>query len=776
MGDRVTRVQMQAFRGVREKLTVELADGCSAVLFGENATGKSTVADALEWHFTGEIGFLRHEGRGGAIRHVGASAAVPTSVTVQTTGVLGGTRVMDGTLSAVVAEAGRETFLLRGRTLTSFVECTKGEKWRVLAELLGLQEVDQLRLDLQTVRNELRKIAEAAGKECHAASQALASKVEVVSDQGVLGALSRLCKEVEVAVPSSLEHVLETGWSASLAGPVVDSSAVQVAALAADLKAWAPVGADARFCERWNDVLGSQTSTDRARFRLFEAADTILTEASASTACPLCGQAVDEEVLRGQVRTTLEEFRASAAQFEEASDGLRLTAERLEHTEAQATTFRRRAAELGIDIQAPPASPANNLRAALRRHEAADPHTVHSFSAALNRWLLAARSAVDLAAARPATPREGILVEIGVLVDQARRWRERSQATERARNAAALSEKIFLAYATRQKAYFAEVLSRISDSVADIYAKLHPGEGLGDVCIEPWGQKGVELAVSFHGSRQKPPHGVLSESHLNSLAVALFLAMAETFNEQLDLLVLDDIVNSFDVEHRGELAAFLATNFSHRQLMVLTHDQLFFERLAKLAPSWKRIEFTSWDFDDGPRTTEYQSTQMLAKATAAIDGDDRVGAAMKGRRALEELLQEICEGFAAPLPFQRGVKNDRREIGQVLAGVRRVLRDLSKPTYSEIKPLLSLLEADVAAALNPEAHAGAAHPSVAEVRAALNRVAELDKRWTCPRPGCGTRVWHRGTPQVCQCKCGMSRFPSPPADTDAEVHGQGRQE
>ena len=67
--------------------------------------------------------------------------------------------------------------------------------------------------------------------------------------------------------------------------------------------------------------------------------------------------------------------------------------------------------------------------------------------------------------------------------------------------------------------------------MAQIYAVFHPGENLAEsVSIEPWTAKGVELAVEFYGSRQRPPHGVLSESHLNSLAIALFLAMAGEFN------------------------------------------------------------------------------------------------------------------------------------------------------------------------------------------------------------------------------------------------------
>ena len=95
----------------------------------------------------------------------------------------------------------------------------------------------------------------------------------------------------------------------------------------------------------------------------------------------------------------------------------------------------------------------------------------------------------------------------------------------------------------------------------------------------------IELAIDFYGSRQRPPHGVLSESHLNSLAIALFLAMAESFNERIGFLVLDDVINSFDVEHRGRLAELLADGFSAWQLIVLTHDQQFFEHLCRRAPS-----------------------------------------------------------------------------------------------------------------------------------------------------------------------------------------------
>jgi hypothetical protein len=277
------------------------------------------------------------------------------------------------------------------------------------------------------------------------------------------------------------------------------------------------------------------------------------------------------------------------------------------------------------------------------------------------------------------------------------------------------------------------------------------------VSIEPWTAKGIELAIDFYGSRQRPPHGVLSESHLNSLAIAVFLAMAASFNEKLGFLILDDVINSFDVEHRGRLAELLADGFSDWQLIVLTHDQQFFEHLSRRAPSWRKIEFTSWSHASGPRTTRYETSGMLAAARERLESGDVHGAATKGRRALEELLQEVCEALGAPLPFRRGQANDRREIGELFIGLRRSLKAHAKSQLQSIEPMFKHLEADVGATLNVAAHASRGRSGAGEVKAALERIETLDALWSCPE--CRTRVWHKGTPDAARCRCGKSAFP-----------------
>jgi hypothetical protein len=233
--------------------------------------------------------------------------------------------------------------------------------------------------------------------------------------------------------------------------------------------------------------------------------------------------------------------------------------------------------------------------------------------------------------------------------------------------------------------------------------------------------------------------------------------MAETFNQELGFLLLDDVINSFDVEHRGRLAELLAEGFKDWQLIVLTHDQQFFEHLSRRAPSWRKLEFTSWSYDTGPRTTQYETSGILAAAHQRLETGDIHGAAAKARRGLEELLQEVCEALWAPLPFRRGQANDKREIGELFKGLRRMLKDRSKTLLESLEPLLRNLEADVGATLNVAVHGGRAQIAAGEVDAALKRIAALDQAWTCP--SCRTRVWHRGTPEAARCKCGQTVFP-----------------
>ena len=762
MNEKLHRLVMHAFRGVPGEMTVDFGKGESTVVYGDNGTGKSTIADALEWYFTGDIEMLSHEGRQHAVRYVGGDGDGDgvTSVEVLTSGTLGGKVVFhDERAPDMFRALRRETFLLRGRTLADFINKTKTEKWKALVEILGLDAIESLREDLQRARNDLRKAAKSAEEEVRVYRRALSAGAETVTEETVLANLQQICGMLGVTPPQSLDQVVDPSWITAALGA---SSSVAASSdrenLLAEIRALATPEFDKKVFAAWNTLVASDRARLLPRASLVREAKRLLEARSIEAGhCPLCGQNVDEKVLAQSIERALVEMMEATRDLERFGDPILKQEHGLEsaHDLRRGIYDRARAAEL--DIPPVPALPDARIRDQVNALAAVDIDAIATHLAELRRWdKAAAKLARQISPPEPST-RDSQLVMLAAVCQQINSWHQAEKKNARAERALGLAETVFDAYQQKQKEDLGNLLQQISGRVAKIYSALHPGEDLDAVSIEPWTAKGVELAINFYGSRQRPPHGVLSESHLNSLAIALFLAMAASFNEKLGFLILDDVINSFDVEHRGRLAELLADGFADWQLIVLTHDQQFFEHLSRRAPSWRKIEFTSWSHASGPRTTKYEASGMLAAARERLQSGDVQGAATKGRRALEELLQEVCEALWAPLPFRRGQANDRREIGELFIGLRRVLKEHAKSQLLTVEPMFKHLEADVGATLNVAAHASRGRPGASEVKAALERIETLDALWSCP--SCRTRVWHKGTPAAARCRCGQSAFP-----------------
>jgi energy-coupling factor transporter ATP-binding protein EcfA2 len=729
-------------------MEVDFGDGQSIAVYGDNGTGKSTIADALEWFFTGSIELLSHEGRQHAIRNLGPAGDGETSVELVTSGSLGGKVVYpDERAPEAFGVSTRETFLLRGRTLADFINKTKTEKWKALAELLGLDAVELLRQDLQRARGDIKKQVKSAEERIAASKQAFS----VGSEDEILQGLQQICRGLGLEVPESLDQATEPAWIAAVLGGAESATGPRLEALLGSVSGLAPPTLDLEPVRAWNELASSQQTESLSRLAFFKDADALLSSSADHERCPLCEQPVNGKKLAAQVRGMLSGLLEASQEAERIGEGVRTVFAGL----ASASEVRRgiaaQAKALRIEIPVVPAPPAFDEAGPI------DEGIVQSFGAAVSEWDGAARAEIQKSAPAEGGSRQGRLAMLAALLQQVRAFREAQKDLTAAKKAYDLADRIYDAYQDRQKEQLEETLKSISQRVASLYSALHPDEDLGGIVVEPWTAKGLELAVDFHGSHQKPPHGVLSESHLNSLAIALFLAMAQTFNQRLRFLVLDDVINSFDLAHRGQLAELLAEKFDDWQLIVLTHDRQFFEHLARRAPRWKRLEITSWSYDEGPRTSRYAASGILGEARERLSENDVNGAATKARRALEELLQEVCEALQAELPFRRGARNDQREIGELLKGIRRGVKEHAKGMLSELEPLLRNLEADVGASLNVEAHASRGRTAASEVEAALGRIEKLDSMWSCAK--CGTRVWYKGTPESSRCKCGKSVFP-----------------
>lgn len=759
MSERITQITLQAFRGVPESFTLCFDGGRSCIVLGDNATGKSSIVDAIELYFRGTVEALNKEGRKGAIRHTGAPPKLKTQVTVATDGVLGGTVDTKSRIPTSIAKIGRSEFpILRGRTLVEFVEKTKGEKYTTLAELLGFDAIDELRRDLQSARNDLQRDLEAAREVCTQKTTALSVHIVEPSRESIFAGLVERSAVAEIAAPGSIEEALDPDWWKDIAPNLeAESNAKGLNVLLADANALSKQSTSLNPLEAWNQFVETG-GVDTLLIEFHRSAQKLLaSDEIQKDRCPLCNQPAQHHELTARVTGILRDLEKAESDLDDARKEARKFVDSLKSMHDSRLDITKRAKRLGLTLEAPPEAQTNELLTKVSNVEDLPRHLAEAYLGAIRDWDKEASRAVEQAIPEPATERERALVEIGVVHTLAIEWRDASREVAKRRRAFDVAERLFNCYQERQSAYLNETLGQISTRCAEIYSSLHPHERIESVAVEVVSEKGAELVANFHGHREQPIQRVLSESHLSSLGLALFLAMAETFNDSLGFLVLDDVISSFDRSHRGRLAELLASEFEDRQLIVLTNDEQFFTRLGRLAPSWVRHELTTWSFEAGPQARSRAVEQLLEEAKSALETGDRTAAAQKGRRVLEGFLQEACEELEALLPFRRGVDNERRMAEEVMQGFRRSLKDRARAFYKTIDPLLKAIEGDLHAALNWEAHATQGGTSNREIADVLSRVEGLINIFTCD--DCATRVWRKGSPESGRCSCGASTFP-----------------
>jgi recombinational DNA repair ATPase RecF len=189
-------------------------------------------------------------------------------------------------------------------------------------------------------------------------------------------------------------------------------------------------------------------------------------------------------------------------------------------------------------------------------------------------------------------------------------------------------------------------------------------------------QQRLQLVVDFAENRSSvPPAGYLSDSQIHSVALALRLAAIGQFNQDAPLIVLDDIVTSYDADHRRAIGAMIAMMFTHCQILLVTHDERFFNHLKDqlAAKDWHFTRIIGLDPAYGPRFADHKVSDEMIEARWA----DGASAANEMRQAEEEWLLGIARGFGVKIrirPIEKAYSYDRTElataIGSFLNGVQ----------------------------------------------------------------------------------------------------------
>jgi len=85
-----------------------------------------------------------------------------------------------------------------------------------------------------------------------------------------------------------------------------------------------------------------------------------------------------------------------------------------------------------------------------------------------------------------------------------------------------------------------------------------------------------------------------STSQRNVAAVAIFLAMAEHLQHNLNVLLMDDPTQSMDPEHRKAMARFLVEESKSKQVIVATEDPAFAEMIVQSSGRLLHYQLRPW--------------------------------------------------------------------------------------------------------------------------------------------------------------------------------------
>jgi hypothetical protein len=791
---RLRAIDIYGFRGVSGKLTIPL-NGQSLAIYAENAVGKSSIADAIEWFYTDRVAHLWKENcKESALRNALLPEVEDASASLHfTESRLDCTKSLSSALASehsnssiefqdhlLKMQRGHERTTLRNVDLWNFVLSTKTEKRQEIAQLIGYESLDafketmgrtQTRLEgtsdyvaakrnIPEYQKDIFKIAKTVltnPEELYVIARGMAEEVGVfvtISDDESYGsAVSEIRKRIE----GKEKAVLKLGLTAC-----------RDLSQQLRTKAKATVGSYANFETLYQDLIRSERDIRQIRLEtlLGLGENSIKEGLTEIDTCPLCLQPKSWVALREEIAVRIAKLKESKKKADQVflEKGRILAA--LGESVAIARELYKSSAKAGLEQDVLDGikqygSTLVNLDQSIKTNF--DAYKEITTTLALDTDLIT--GTIDKFSPKLKFQIEALELskEEQRLFEVARDMENLKISYEKYRAAVDTASKfdrqirtiatIMQEFAKVHTRGLQDVLNVLSNDISRFYLVMHPHEEVSDVKLIVL-EEGIEFEYTFHGKRVYPPLKYLSESHLNSLGIAAFLASAKRFNKVTQFLVLDDVVTSFDSNHRLRLVHLLQSEFDDRQILLLTHQPFWFEIVKKqlLPQGWLAAEL---EFSSGAKLQFRESSRSLKEEIARKKSDGSLSA-NDLRTCLERILKDVCSALEVKVAFRYNDENERRMPGELISELRSTLKKKSAETLAE--PIFSCLET-CNLITTAGSHDSGPILSSGDIAVAYESVLKLDELFFCSK--CSKYVsveWYVNHQKKVFCRCGSAHL------------------
>lgn len=777
---RIKSAVLTWFRGAADAVALE--PNCkSMAVYGCNGSGKSSFVDAVEFVLqNGRVDHLAHEYSGRKYER-----SIPNTHRSGKTSSLTFTFTDDSTHSVQIARDGsasssasttagmqnweyRRT-VLRQHEVSAFIQATKGEKYSALLPLLGLHPLE---LAAENLRQLSRTIEAEANLPKHRLTleQVAATRRQLFgtdTDEAIFAKIEQLHKKycpTRAATTDPLERCRE----------LKEALEARILASSAELQRYLVLKSVAEL-----DLKGQIAGVRAANSKLADAVEPLIVEklevlertivyvgkvgAIEEVKCPACGRAIALIDFKSHLEEEKERLRAITTDFNARKSAISTLCASIRSLQA---TLRK------PEIKSWRENIAKHHLAQFEYLDSLDVETLRSSCGEdeLQKLERNIQPIIDaaIAATKIAPPDAKELSDAQKTVEAAIAVFEGTAFAVKVKRAETLEKFISsLEQGVRDeiREQAETVIDDISSDVQDMWSILHPGEPIENVrlYLPDGSDKAIEIGLKFHGIDQDSPRLTLSEGHRNSLGLCIFLGMAKREAAADRPVFLDDVVVSFDREHRGMIAELLAKHFDDRQVIIFTHDRDWFTDLKY------QLDGAKWNFKtllsyDTPligirwshETTTFDDARALLKDRPDSAGND-------ARKIMDVELGVIAERIQIKLPFRRGDKNDKRMaheyLQEIVSSGKKALQKKAAADYEMHTTGLDALEEARKLLDSWGNRASHTHDVVRpEATKLINTCESALDVFKCS--GCGKYVWHADAtnPEYVQCHCGEIRW------------------
>lgn len=781
---RISSISVKGLRGVRDSICLE-ANQRSVLIYGNNGTGKSTLADVTEWFYFDRVDHLVSEeiGRKGyeALRNIhisdGDTASVEfryndSTLDCEKTIVLSNGKLVcditnqSTTFAQYLRESARENLVLRYKDLLRFVTSTKGDKLRDLSEIIGFSEVTKTRDTLQKVANQLSREITSRGIPnqigIHQSQILEQFGQNVASDEEFIEIVNELVKGFDLCM--KVRELKDVNSVLKLIRKPDDTKEVKRESYLEATRTRLvnlPVNLDElhsayeAYKERFDSIAKDVEKLRKlALEQLLRVGKGIVAQPDYDYGiCPLCLQDKEPAELAAEIDQRLSELegikredhelkKAKADLREQMNRARRIVQsvsddEQTRHEENRGQ--RRRLSDLTEAI----GKYNDQLSVEVGKGQPLlEPKTLAVDRQPLNEILRVCESELrELRKQRTKDPKWDAHAKIkiaGNAYAQIRRLVREQAAYERQRDT---MEEIFRRFLEKQRESLSSFLKAYSTRIDTIYQFLNPGERVENIRLAPISKNGdlVGLTIVYDFQTIKgesPPHKYMSESQLNSLGLAIFLASVEAFNNKNKFLILDDVISSYDTVHRKRFADLIVEEFQDWQVILLTHEMSWFDIVKNRVKQkgWVVLSVKHSDLD-GTYLSQ-PPKDMKGRIEAKVANSDPAGLGNEARKYLENFLKRVACELEVKVAYRPNDRNEERMPHELISELKAKLKK-TKCTELLAEKVIDRLK-DSTNIANKDSHDYLAGLDFGDLKAFWIDVVEFEALFSCG--DCGSLV------------------------------------